>query len=75
MAVVEAYGEWLSRCTIPKLLVLGDPGTIITGRTREFCRAWPNQSEVTVVGRHFLQEDSPDEIGAALETFIAATRP
>jgi haloalkane dehalogenase len=74
VAIVEAYGEWLSRCTVPKLLVLGEPGTIITGRTREFCRAWPNQREVTVAGRHFLQEDSPHEIGTALASFLEGTR-
>lgn len=70
--IVEAYGKWLSESPIPKLLVLGDPGAIVTGRTREFCRTWPNQREITVVGRHFLQEDSPDEIGAALAAFIEA---
>ncbi len=73
-AIVEAYGQWIAQSTIPKLLVLGDPGALGTGRTREFCRTWRNQREVTVPGRHFLQEDSPDEIGKALVTFIAASR-
>jgi haloalkane dehalogenase len=57
-AIVENYGTWLSRSEIPKLLIVGDPGAIITGRTLDFCRTWPNQREVTVKGRHFLQEDS-----------------
>jgi haloalkane dehalogenase len=71
-AIVARYGEWLSRSTLPKLLFLNEPGAIMRGRTREFCRGWPNQREVTVEGRHFLQEDSPDQIGAALAGFIAS---
>jgi haloalkane dehalogenase len=69
-AIVEAYGAWLSQTSIPKLLIVGDPGAIMTGRTRSFCRTWPNQREVTVKGRHFLQEDSPHEIGIALAEFV-----
>ena len=71
-AIVESYGQWLSKSSLPKLLVLGDPGRIITGRTRDFCRSWPNQREITVAGKHFLQEDSPDAIGAALREFVLA---
>jgi haloalkane dehalogenase len=56
------------------LLILGDPGAIVTGRTRNFVRTWPNQHEVTVKGRHFLQEDSPDQIGTALAAFVKAVR-
>jgi len=73
-AIVEAYGARLSRSTIPKLLILGDPGAIVTGRTRDFCRTWANQREVTVKGRHFLQEDSPHEIGIALAEFVKSIR-
>ena len=73
-AIAEKYAEWLSQSDIPKLLIVGDPGAIITGRTRDFCRTWPNQREVTVKGRHFLQEDSPHEIGAALADFIRQVR-
>jgi haloalkane dehalogenase len=69
-AIVESYGSWLSKSTIPKLLILGDPGAIVTGRIRDFCRTWPNQTEVTVKGVHFLQEDSPHEIGRALQEFV-----
>jgi haloalkane dehalogenase len=69
-AIVENYGAWLSKNAIPKLLFLGDPGAIITGRTREYCRTWPNQREIIVKGRHFLQEDSPHEIGRALAEFV-----
>jgi haloalkane dehalogenase len=69
-AIVEAYGAWLAQSMIPKLLIIGDPGAIVTGRTRDFCRTWPNQREITVKGRHFLQEDSPHEIGIALAEFV-----
>ncbi|MBV9516560.1 MAG: haloalkane dehalogenase [Hyphomicrobiales bacterium] len=68
--IVEEYGQWLQRSAVPKLLVLGEPGAIITGRTRDFCRSFANQREVTVKGRHFLQEDSPHEIGGALADFL-----
>jgi haloalkane dehalogenase len=73
-AIVEAYGQWLAQSALPKLLILGDPGAIVTGRTRDFVRTWPNQHEVTVKGRHFLQEDSPDQIGTALAAFVKAVR-
>ena len=55
---------------IPKLFINADPGAILTGRQREFCRTWPNQEEITVKGNHFIQEDSPDEIGKATAEFI-----
>lgn len=73
-AIVEKYGPWLAQSTIPKLLILGDPGAIITGRTRDFHRTWRNQREVTVAGRHFLQEDSPHQIGTALAEFVQRVR-
>ena len=73
-AIVENYGKFMSRSAIPKLLILGDPGAIVTGRTRAFCRTWPNQTEVTVKGIHFLQEDSPAEIGRALQEFVKTVR-
>jgi haloalkane dehalogenase len=68
--IVEAYGEWLAKSPLPKLFVNADPGSILVGAPREFCRRWPNQQEVTVRGTHFVQEDSPDEIGRALATFV-----
>ena len=54
------------RSSIPKLFINAEPGAILIGEQREFCRSWPNQEEVTVKGNHFLQEDSPDEIGIAI---------
>ncbi len=71
---VERYSAWLSTSDVPKLFINADPGSILTGRQREVCRRWPNQSEVTVKGLHFLQEDSPDEIGGAVAEFVRRVR-
>lgn len=65
-AIVEEYGSWLQETEISKLFVNADPGAILIGKQREFCRTFPNQTEITVPGTHFLQEDSPDEIGKAI---------
>ncbi len=62
-AIVESYGRWLAESEVPKLFVNADPGSILIGRQRDFCRSWPNQVEVTVPGIHFIQEDSGEEIG------------
>ena len=69
-AVVDAYGKWLSECDIPKLFINAEPGAILTGEQREFCRNFPNQTEVTVAGSHFIQEDSPAEIAAAIDAWL-----
>ncbi len=63
---MDRYAQWLSDSDVPKLFINAEPGTILVGRQREFCRAWPNQREVTVKGIHFIQEDSPTEIGQAI---------
>ena len=70
--LVEAYGGFMASSDIPKLFINADPGSILVGKQREFCRSWPNQLEVTVKGLHFLQEDSPQEIGQAIATWHAA---
>ena len=72
--VVDDYSKWLAISPVPKLFVNADPGSILVGRQREVCRAWPNQTEVTVTGRHFIQEDSPDEIGTAVADFVRRLR-
>ena len=64
--LVQAYADWLAESLVPKLFINAEPGAILIGEQREFCRSWPNQTEVTVAGNHFLQEDSPDEIGKAV---------
>ncbi|MEC9058803.1 MAG: haloalkane dehalogenase [Actinomycetota bacterium] len=70
VAIVEEYADWLSGSALPKLFVNADPGSILTGPQREFCRTWPNQTEVTVRGSHFIQEDSPNEIGQAIADWL-----
>ena len=67
---VAAYADWLASSPVPKLFVNAEPGAILTGAQREFCRRWPNQTEVTVQGSHFIQEDSPKEIGEALAAWL-----
>ena len=75
VAIADAYARWLSQSDTPKLFVNAEPGTILTGAQREFCRRWPNQQEVTVRGSHFIQEDSPAEIGQAIAAFLRTGRP
>jgi haloalkane dehalogenase len=67
--IVTEYSDWLASAEVPKLFVNADPGMILTGSQRDFCRTWPNQTEVTVSGLHFIQEDSPDEIGTAIRSW------
>jgi len=70
VAIVDGYARWLVGSDLPKLFVNADPGVILVGAQRESCRAWPNQREITVKGSHFLQEDSPMEIGEAIVAFL-----
>ena len=67
--IVEDYSSWMSINEIPKLFINADPGSILTGKQREFCRKWKNQQELTVKGNHFIQEDSPEEIGEAISNW------
>ena len=73
-AIVTDYGKWLQDSDIPKLFINSEPGSILTGRQRQLCRRFRKQQEVTVKGSHFIQEDSPDEIGTALAVFIKKIR-
>ena len=70
VAIVQAYADWMDGNDIPKLFIDADPGSILIGRQREFCRGWPNQTERRVVGMHFVQEDSPDDIGEAVAEWL-----
>jgi haloalkane dehalogenase len=70
VAIASDYAEWLAKSPVPKLFIDADPGAILIGAQREFCRSWPNQREVRVRGSHFLQEDSPDEIGRAVADWL-----
>lgn len=68
--IVQDYADWLAQSPVPKLFVDADPGSILVGAQREFCRTWPNQREVTVPGKHFVQEDSGDAIGRAIAQWL-----
>jgi len=75
VAVVNEYRSWLEEGAVPKLFVNAEPGAILAGRIRQYVRSWPNQTEITVPGVHFIQEDSPDEIGSAVAQFVRQLRP
>ena len=69
--LVTEYGRWLEQSvTLPKLFINAEPGSILVGRQREYCRTWPHQKEVMVPGKHFIQEDSPSEIGQAIAEWL-----
>ncbi|MCH8204214.1 MAG: haloalkane dehalogenase [Candidatus Hydrogenedentes bacterium] len=73
--IVQEYGAWLSsEESLPKLFINADPGTILIGKQRDFCRTWPMQEEITVKGLHFIQEDAPVEIGRAVAAFVDRVR-
>lgn len=66
----EFFLNWMKSNKLPKLFINCDPGSILVGKQREYCRTWLNQKETTVKGLHFLQEDSPDEIGESIKNFF-----
>ncbi|TDJ47492.1 MAG: haloalkane dehalogenase [Gammaproteobacteria bacterium] len=70
VGIIDTYAQWMASNHIPKLFINAEPGAILVGAQREFCRRWHNQTEITVPGIHFIQEDSADEIGIATVTFI-----
>jgi haloalkane dehalogenase len=70
VAIADAYARWMAENKIPKLFVNAEPGAILTGAARDFCRTWKNQTEVTVAGTHFIQEDSGEKIGLAIAEWM-----
>ncbi|MDP3936794.1 MAG: haloalkane dehalogenase [Deltaproteobacteria bacterium] len=70
--IVLDYGKWLETADLPKLFINAEPGTILIGKQRKYCRTWPHQKEITVKGLHFIQEDAPDEIGRAVAEWRAS---
>ena len=70
--IVNKYSKWLENSNIPKLFINAEPGSILVGSQREYCRTWKNQMEVTVPGKHFLQEDSPHAIGDSISEWLKA---
>jgi haloalkane dehalogenase len=74
VSVVEAYSSWLAESDVPKLFINTQPGAVVNGRIRELIRTWPNLTETTISGIHFVQEDSPDDIGTAVAKFVCTSR-
>jgi haloalkane dehalogenase len=72
--VVQEYSQWLAHSQVPKLYLHAEPGALDARHAREFCRGWPNQTEITIRGIHFVQEDSAHEIGAAVADFVRGLR-
>jgi haloalkane dehalogenase len=73
-AIVAAYADWLATSNVPKLFVKAEPGSLLSGGANlETARAWPAQTEVTVAGVHFVQEDSPHQIGQAISEWMTAS--
>jgi haloalkane dehalogenase len=72
LKIVQDCAHWMETSDTPKLFINGDPGAVIFGNLRDYCRTWKNQEEVTVRGRHFLQEDSPREIGRAIVLWLGS---
>jgi haloalkane dehalogenase len=70
--IAADYSQWMAQNDIPKLFVNAEPGAILTGAPRDFCRSWKNQTEITVPGSHFIQEDSGPAIGRAVADWIKA---
>jgi haloalkane dehalogenase len=73
--IIQAYADWMATNTIPKLFVNTTDGHALIGRNREFCRGWPNQTEITVTGKHYYQEDSPHELGRAIAEWWSGLGP
>jgi haloalkane dehalogenase len=70
--IVSEYAQWLAKSEVPKLFVNAEPGAILIGPVRDFCRSFKNQTEVTVGGSHFIQEDSGPAIGQAIAAWMKA---
>jgi len=70
--IADDYSRWMAENGLPKLFVNAEPGAILIGPVRDFCRTWKNQTEVTVPGSHFIQEDSGPAIGRAVAEWMKA---
>lgn len=72
--IAEDYSHWLGRSDVPKLLIRAEPGYLLTNRLYDIAKTWPNQTEVTVKGGHYIQETTPDEVGTAIANFVRRLR-
>jgi haloalkane dehalogenase len=70
--IVAASADWLSASRVPKLFFRAEPGAIIANdEDLAFIRRLPALTEAKVAGRHYVQEDSPDELGRAIVSWMA----
>ena len=75
VAIVSAYADWLAKSRVPKLFLKAEPGLLLAGgASLDFARSLPAQTEVTVAGVHYVQEDSPDDIGKAIAGWMGTQR-
>lgn len=72
--IVEDYSRWLGQSDVPKLLIRAEPGYLLSSRLYDIVKTWPNQTEVTVKGGHYIQETNPDEVGTAIADFVRRVR-
>jgi haloalkane dehalogenase len=72
--IAEDYSRWLARSDVSKLLIRAEPGYLLTNRLYDIAKMWPNQTEVTVKGGHYIQETTPDEVGVAIADFVRSLR-
>nr|WP_315847619.1 haloalkane dehalogenase [uncultured Rhodoferax sp.] len=72
--IAEDYSRWLGQSDVPKLFVRAEPGYLLTNRLYDIAKTWPNQTEVTVKGGHYIQETTPDEVGSAIADFVRRLR-
>ncbi len=71
--IIQTYGQWLASSDIPKLFIEAIPGAMFESH-RNFAKTWPNQTHVKITGGHFVNEDSPDETGAAIVAWLQNIR-
>src|SRR3546814_14145964 len=74
-AIARDYSGWLSESPIPTLFINAAPGSLTTGRIRDFCRTWPNPTDITFASGRFIREDSPDAVGGAIAALVRRLRP
>jgi haloalkane dehalogenase len=71
--IIETYSRWLASSNIPKLFIEAVPGAMFQSH-RNFARTWPNQAHIKITGGHFVQEDSPEETGQAMASWLQNLR-
>ena len=72
---VEDYGAWLAQSDVAKLFINAEPGSILVGKQRDFCRSWPKpERSGREGGRTSFRKTALTEIGAAVAAFVQKLR-